>query len=136
MTEKELKSYKSLQRQAERLRDKIAAEQDREIAEVNGKVTGSSAEFPYIEQRYSVPMFEPVEYTKSCNKIREWKERLKDKECKIKVIEDFIDGIPDEETKEIFTYFFIDSMTQKEIAKLMNRAQSGISQKIKDILNV
>lgn len=131
MTEKELKQYKSLVRQAARLNKMIEAEEAKDLTEVMGKVKGSSSSFPYIEQCYSVPMYEPIECEAYWQRVNKLKAKLNDKEKKIKEIETFIDGISDETANEVFTYCFIDGMTQKEAAAIVDKTQSWVSDLIK-----
>lgn len=66
---KTLKSYQPNKRLIERCKKKIEEEQFRDIPVVNGKVTGSSHEFPYIEQRFSVEMEDPLEADKQRRNI-------------------------------------------------------------------
>ena len=53
MDRKTLESYQANKRLIERNKTKIEDEQFKEIPVVKGKVTGSSHEFPDIEQRIS-----------------------------------------------------------------------------------
>ena len=93
-----------------------------------GKVTGSSADFPYTEVRTSVQMYDPYEEENVRQQIRR-KEAdrlriLKEQE----EVEDYINGIDDPEIKEIFELHYLEGKTQQKVADEIGYTQARVSQ--------
>ena len=123
-----LESYQPNKRLIVRNKKKIEEEQFRDITTVQGKVTGSSHEFPYIEQRYTVEMDEPVEAERQRKRIVRWEEEIQKAEKEIEAVEHYISGIPDAVEREIFTYRYIDGMKVTEVADEIGYTHGRISQ--------
>ena len=134
MDKKKLKAYQANKRLRERNKKKIEDEQFRDIAVVMGKVKGSSHEFPYTEQRFSVQMNEPVESDRSQKRIKMWQQEITRAEQDIDAVEQFVSGIEDVRDKEILTYRFIDGMKAVEVAKKMGYTKGRISQIISNLV--
>lgn len=128
MDRKTLKSYQSNKRIIERSEKKIEEEQFRDIPVVKGKVTGSSHDFPYIEQRFSIEMDEPVEAEKQRRNIEKLKKGIQKAEREMEEVEKFIEGITDAGDREIFTYRFIDDMKVNEVADAVGYTHGRVSQ--------
>ena len=128
MNRKTLEGYQANKRLVERNKQKIEDEQCKDIPVVRGKVTGSSHDFPYIEQRFSVQMEEPMEVDKSQKRISKWQLEIAKAEQEIDEVEQFIGGIEDVKTKEIFTYRYIDGMKVGEIAERIGYSHGRVSQ--------
>lgn len=134
MDRKTLESYIPNKRLIERNEKKIEDERFKEIPVVKGKVTGSSHEFPYIEQRFSVEMNEPIEAEKQRRNIEKLKKGIQDAEKEMEEVEKFIEGIPDAGHREIFTYRYIDDMDVQKVADAVGYTKGRISQIIKKYL--
>lgn len=134
MDRKTLESYQSLIRLIERNEKKIEDEQFKEIPVVKGKVTGSSHDFPYIEQRFTVEMDEPAEAEKQRKNIEKLKKGIKKAEKEMEEVEKFIEGITDAGHREIFTYRYIDNMDVQKVADAVGYTKGRISQIIKKYL--
>ena len=134
MNRKMLESYKPNERLIERNRKKISDEELRELPVVRGKVKGSSHEFPYIEQNFSVEMDEPVEADQQYKRVRRWKQEISQAEKENAEIEQFIGGIPDAKDREIFRYRYIDGMKAKEVGSIVGYTHGRIFQIIKKYL--
>lgn len=134
MDRKTLKSYQPNKRLIERKKKKIEDEQFKDIPVVMGKVTGSSHEFPYIEQRYTVEMDEPNEAEQQRKKIIQWKAEIKKAEGEMEAVEHFISGITDASHREIFTYRYIDGMDVQKVADVVGYTKGRISQIISKYL--
>lgn len=130
MTEKELKDYRKLCREADDLRKRIEKEKNQEIPIINGKVRGSMREFPYIETHVGVEMYEPEVMEASMERIRRYKEKLAEAEQKKLEIEQFVEQISEPELRLIFRYRFLDGMKQEVIARKLNMTQSNVSRLI------
>jgi RNA polymerase sigma factor (sigma-70 family) len=99
-----------------------------------GKVTGSSADFPYTEVRTSVQMYDPYEEENIRRQIRRKEadrlQILKEQ----REIEEYINGIGDPEIKEIFELSFIEGKKQREVADIISIDRSRISRKVSTYL--
>lgn len=136
MTREKLKQYISLKREIASLDRAIDKLRDRasEVPEVIGKVTGSSHDFPYIEEHISVRMDDPKEADMISRRIR-IKNRRKEEAYKAAIeIEQFIAGIQDSTDRQIFEMIYLEGKKQREVAKAVGYTQGRVSQKIKDIL--
>lgn len=134
MTKKDLESYQANKRLIERNKKKIEEERLKDLPAYEGKVKGSSKEFPYTERRFSAYMNDPVEEQKSVKKIRQLQEEMKKAEEKCLEVENFIRGIKDVRIKEIFTYRFLDGAKITDTAKKIGYSHSRISQIISKFL--
>lgn len=134
MNRKTLELYKPNERLIERNRKKIEDEKMREIPVVKGKVRGSSHEFPYIEQSYTVEMDEPVEADQQYQRIRRWNQEITRAEQENEEIEQFINGIADPKAREIFQYRYLDGMKAQDIGRMVGYSKGRISQIIKKYL--
>lgn len=136
MDKKTLKKYKPNKDRLIRIENQIQELCEREPTVVMGKVTGSSADFPYTEVRTSVQMYDPYEEENVRQQIRR-KEAdrlriLKEQE----EVEDYINGIDDPEIKEIFELSFLEGKKQDEVAEIVNIDRSYVSKKISDYLKL
>ena len=134
MDKKTLKKYKPNKDRLIRIEEQIQELCERESTVVMGKVTGSSADFPYTEVRTSVQMYDPYEEENVRRQIRR-KEAdrlliLKEQ----KEVEDYINGIDDPEIKEIFELSFIEGKKQREVADIISIDRSRISRKVSTYL--
>lgn len=134
MDKRTLKKYRSNKDRLIRIEERIQELCEREPTVVMGKVTGSSADFPYTEVRTSVQMYDPYENENVRQQIRR-KEAdrlriLKEQE----EVEDYINGIDDPEIKEIFELAFVEGKKQQEVADIIGYSRGRISQIISEYL--
>lgn len=134
MKRKKLESYLVNKRVIERNKQKIEDEKYKDRPVVMGKVKGSSPDFPYIEQRFSVQMDEPVEADKINRRITEWEKEIEQAEKEIQEIEQFVSQIQDIRDREIFTYRYIDGMKVADVACMVGYTHGRISQIISKYL--
>lgn len=134
MDKKTLKKYKPNKDRLIRIENQIQELCERESTVVMGKVTGSSADFPYTEVRTSVQMYDPYEEENVRRQIgRKEADRLlilKEQ----KEVEDYINGIDDPEIKEIFELAFVEGKKQQEVADIIGYSRGRISQIISEYL--
>lgn len=136
MDKKTLKKYKPNKERLIRIENQIQELCERESTVVMGKVTGSSADFPYTEVRTSVQMYDPYEEENVRRQIRRKEtDRLRILKEQ-KEVEDYINGIDDPEIKEIFELSFIEGKKQNEVAEIVNIDRSYVSKKISDYLKL
>lgn len=134
MDRKTLKSYQPNKRLIERNKKRVEEEQLKDIPVVMGKVTGSAHEFPYIEQRFSVEMDEPLASDKRRRNIAMLNNDIRKAEKEIEAVEQFIAEIRDAGDREIFTYYSIDNMMVKEVAAAVGYTHGRVSQIISKYL--
>lgn len=134
MDRKTLKKYRSNKDRLIRIENQIQELCERESTVVMGKVTGSSADFPYTEVRTSVQMYDPYEEENIRRQIRRKESDrlriLKEQE----EVEDYINGIDDPEIKEIFELAFVEGKKQQEVADIIGYSRGRISQIISEYL--
>lgn len=134
MDKKTLKKYKPNKDRLIRIENQIQELCERESTVVMGKVTGSSADFPYTEVRTSVQMYDPYEKENVRLQIRRKESDrlliLKEQ----KEVEDYINGIDDPEIKEIFELAFVEGKKQQEVADIVGYSRGRISQIISEYL--
>lgn len=130
MDKEKLKQYIPLKKELKMLDkklEKLYARQEN-IPEVLGKVTGSSLDFPYTEVRTTVKMSEPKE-NDAIKRLIRIKEKRKEEVNRLLVeIEEFIAGIPDSITRQIFELTYIDGKKQREVATTVRYSRSRVSQ--------
>nr|DAG05050.1 MAG TPA: Protein of unknown function (DUF722) [Siphoviridae sp. ctuy39] len=134
LDKKRLKRYRGNKSRLKRIDQKITELCSREVEVVSGKVVGSSEDFPYIEVRTSVQMYDPEENDNLNKQIRRkeaerlalWKE--------VHEVEEYIENIPDPEIKEIFELSFVEGKKQQEIAEQLHIDRSYVSKKINSYL--
>ena len=131
MTRKLLESYMPNKRLIERNRNKIQDEQMKEIPTVLGKVKGSSPNFPYIEQRFTVMTEEPVEADKQAERIKRLGQEIEQAEKEVDEVEQFISAIRDTRDKEVLSLRYIEGKKAIEVAGIVGYTKGRISQIVK-----
>lgn len=131
-----LKQYTAIQREITALDKSIDKLRDRalDIPVVQGKVTGSSRDWPYIETHYTVLMDEPREADMLSRRIRIKEQRKQEAEQVALEIEQFIAGIPDSTDRQIFELIFLEGKTQQEVAEIVHLERSWVSRRIERCL--
>lgn len=134
MTRRLLEAYLPNKRLIERNRNKILDEQMKEIPTVLGKVKGSSPNFPYIEQRFTVMMDEPEEAGKQIERIKRWSLEIEQAEKEVDEVEQFISAIEDTRDKEVLSLRYIEGKKAIEVAGIVGYTKGRISQIVKKYL--
>lgn len=123
---KKYKKNKSELESLEKVLDKLKAKREG-IPIVAGKVSKSADEFPYIEQRVTVEMREPRASEQVEQRIWKKEARKRELEYQIRVVERFIDEMPEGRDKDVMEMLYLDGMTQNEIGRITGYTQSMIS---------
>lgn len=131
MTRRLLEAYLPNKRLIERNRNKIQDEQMKEIPTVLGKVKGSSPNFPYIEQHFTVMMDEPVEADKQAERIKRLGQEIEQAEKEVDEVEQFISAIKDTRDKEVLSLRYIEGKKAIEVAGIVGYTKGRISQIVK-----
>jgi len=140
ITKKQLSEYIYLAQAIERTKKSIEYLENNPPQKHYGKVYGSSKEFPYLKRSFYVSGYNGPEADKWLRKRQELHMRLEKQLSELEKlrieIEEFIQNIPDLSTRLIFTYTYIDGMTQEEVAKKLHMEQSTISKRISKYLEI
>ena len=115
-----------INRQLDRLNDRLE-----EVPMIQGKVSGSSKDYPYIESRVTVQMAEPKAASAIKDRIRKKKKRKAWLEVQISEVEEFISAMPEGIEKQVFEMVYLDDMSQGDAAEMIGYTQSMISRIIK-----
>lgn len=133
LTEKELSQYRAIKDEIELLSRKINSYDKKEDL-VTDKVKGSSRDYPYIEQNYTITGID-VRNTRKLARLRRKREikrdELIDKEAEIY---DFIYSIPDSQLRQIFILRFIDGLEYNLIGRKLHLDRTTVAKKIKKYL--
>ncbi len=134
MTEQELSQYKAIKSEIEDISYRIKRLEDRGVQMVSDRVRGSSKHFPYIEKYYYISGVDTQANVRKDRLIAELQrkrnkklEELLEMENKI---QDYIYMIPDSEIRQIFTFRYIDGLSQEEIGMKLHMDRSGVSKRI------
>mgnify|MGYP000800143416 CR=1 FL=1 len=100
---------------------------------VQGKVSGSSKDFPYIESHMTVQMAEPKAASGIKDRIREREARQKVLRNEIEEVEDFIAGFPEGIEKSVLELVYLEDMSQADVADQVGYTQARVSQIIRDV---
>ena len=130
MDKRTLRQYRPLLKEIDLLNKKLNKLQERayNVPEVLGKVTGSSKDFPYIEEHITVQMDEPKESDEISRLIRINEKRLDKAEADRLEIEQFIAAIPDSTDRQIFELSFLEGKKQREVADVVGYSRGRVSQ--------
>lgn len=140
ITKKDLEEYRLLQKSIDATKKKIDYYKKKYPRVLHGKVRGSSSEFPYIEQNFTISGCEVrgMSQEKIDQRIKELvfklQSDLKKYESKKIEIEEFLAGIEDLTVKLLFNYIYVEGMSQEEAGELIGLEQSGVSKKINKYL--
>ncbi len=138
MTEKELGQYRAIKNEIIDLNKRIDETKQGEVMSF-GTVKGSSKYFPYTPQNFHVSGIDPADTDIRQNKISKLlrqREVQRDELIKKQIeIEKYIADLNDSNSRTIFRMYFIDGMSQWQIARKIGYDQSRISQLIKQNLN-
>lgn len=115
-----------INRQLDRLNDQLE-----KVPVIQGKVSGSSKDYPYIESHVTVQMREPKAASIIKDRVRGRKKRKAWLESQISEVEEFISAMPDGVEKQIFEMVYLDDMSQGDAAEMVGYTQGRIAQIIK-----
>ena len=118
-----------INRQLDRLNDQLE-----KVPVIQGKVSGSSKDYPYIESHVTVQMREPKAASTIKDRIRGRKKRKAWLEAEISEVEEFISAMPDGMEKQIFEMVYLDDMSQGDAAEMVGYTQARVSQIMNSVL--
>ena len=134
ITKKDLENYAYLDKCIKETKKKIEFYESNPPKVEYGKVRGSSRCYPYTERSFTVSGYNGMGEDRWRERIRLLKEKLaiqmqEMEDLKLE-IEFYILDISDLTTKLIFSYAYIDGLSQEEIAEKLYLEQSTISKRI------
>lgn len=134
MDRKDFEDYQKIGPRISALQDRISKLEEMEGAYGYGVVKGSAAEFPYQPRNFHVSGYNIQKEERRTRKIRELKEKLQaeleEERARRLEVEDFINGIQDRTDNLIFTYYYLDRMSQGEVARKLCMDRSRVSRRI------
>lgn len=104
-----------------------------DVPVVQGKVSGSSKDFPYIESHMTVQMAEPKAASGIKDRIREREARQKVLQDEIEEVEDFIAELPEGIEKSVLELVYLEDMSQRDAAEAVGYSYGRVSQIITSI---
>lgn len=117
-----------IETQLEKLYDRLE-----DVPVVQGKVSGSSKDFPYIESHMTVQMAEPKAASGIKDRIREREARQRVLKHEIEEVEDFIARLPEGVEKSVLELVYLEDMSQADAADQAGYTQARVSQIIRDV---
>lgn len=135
---KDFEDYQKIGLRIGSLRDRITKLEDMAARYEYGAVRGSNPDFPYQPMSFHVSGYNIREEERKCAKIQDLKLQLeresrKEEEKRLE-IEEFINAITDRTDNLIFTYYYLDKMSQEEIARQLCIDRSRVSRRISKYL--
>lgn len=115
-----------IERQLDRLYERLER-----VPVIQGKVSGSSKDYPYIETHMTIQMAEPNVATAIKERIREKENRKEYLEAEMLEVEAYIAGLPEGIEKRVFEMVYLEDMSQVDAAEMAGYTQSMISRIIK-----
>lgn len=104
-----------------------------DVPMVQGKVSGSSKDFPYIESHMTVQMAEPKAASGIKDRIREKEARQKILRSEVEEVENFIVGLPEGIEKQVLEMVYLEDMSQRDAAEAVGYSYGRVSQIITSI---
>ena len=98
------------------------------IPTVQGKVTGSGKEFPYIEEHITVEMSAPKAETEIKRRIKEKQKRCDEIVAEKEEVELYISSLPEGLERQILEWSYFDGKSQEKIGEALGYTQGRISQ--------
>lgn len=138
LNRKDFEDYQRIGLRISSLRDRISKLEDMAARYEYGAAKGSNPDFPYQPMTFHVSGYNIRDDEKKRAKIQDLKFQLekeiqKEEEKRLE-IEDFINGITDRTDNLIFTYYYLDKMSQEEIAGKLCIDRSRVSRRISKYL--
>ena len=128
----QLRQYRYLIKEQEVLEQKIKRYRNRiaKLPDIYDKVNASDPEWPYTSVHIPVKAKPPKETEELNRLIRLNEERQQSVIELLLEIEEYIKGIPDSESRQIFEMVFIDGKTYRETGDKLNMDASTVARKI------
>lgn len=134
LSKKDFEDYQKIGLRIGALQDRIQKLEEMEAQYEYGAVKGSNPDFPYQAMNFHVAGYNIRADEKKRLKIAALKlqlgKEIEKEESKRLEVEEFINGIEDRTDNLIFTYYYLDKMSQEEIAQKLGMERSNVSRRI------
>ena len=134
LSKKDFEDYQKIGLRIGALQDRIQKLEEMEAQYEYGAVKGSNPDFPYQPMNFHVAGYNIRADEKKRLKIAALKlqlgKEIEKEESKRLEVEEFINGIEDRTDNLIFTYYYLDKMSQEEIAQKLGMERSNVSRRI------
>lgn len=131
---KDFEDYQKIGLKISSLRDRISKLEDMAVRCEIGAARGSNPDFPYQPMTFHVSGYNIRDDEKKRAKIQNLKlqleQEIRKEEEKRLEIEEFISNIANRTDNLIFTYYYLDKMSQEEVAKKLSMERSNVSKRI------
>lgn len=128
MTLESLKSYKSKKEEIEELAYRLE--------HLPEDLVGNSTIFDYRSGYPRAQIVVGTDREKFYRLSTKWRQRKEQLEDECRKVEAFIEEIPDSLTRRIFRMYYIDNMSQRQIAEKVHIDKSTVARKIEKFLKV
>lgn len=130
MTREQLESYRSMKEEIKEIEYKLLHLADGDTLVGNDVI---------MDYRSGYPVPQAVvgyDYGKHIKLTERYKKRILKLKEDVNEIEGFVEDITDSMTRRIFRMYYIEGMTQKNIAEAIHMEQSSVSKKIASFLKI
>lgn len=136
MTKKDIRQYRDLLKERDKLEARIRNREKRaaKVPIVKDKVQASMDEWPYIETHVEVEAPEPRQYSMIQKDLILLREMEKKVDQEIADLDRFIASIPESRDRQIITAVFVDGKKQKDAGIEFDLSESAVSKIISKIL--
>lgn len=133
MDKAELRQYRLLLKEQELLKKKIESYEDKmnTLPDIYDKVQASSSEWPYVSVHIPVKAKDPELAAGLRKLIKLNEQRQQEVMASLVAIEEYINGIPDSEDRQIFEMVYISGKTYKETGEVLHIETSTVAKRIK-----
>ncbi len=134
MDRKTLEEYQLMEQRIQTKKDRIQRLKNMAAQVEHGVVRGSNHDFPYQSMSFHVSGYniqdDEKRHYRIYNLTRTLEEDIKTTEQRRLEVEEFIEGITDMTDQLIFTYIYLEDMTQEQAARKLHMDQSQVSRRI------
>lgn len=128
MTKEQLEQYKSKKAEIAELQYKLS-----HLGEGDSMIGNSTI----MDYRTGYPMPQTVigvDWERYDNSKARYRHRLQKLQEECEEVEKYVEAIEDSLTRRIFRMYYMDGLTQEQVAKAVHMHRSGVSKKISDFL--
>lgn len=134
MDRKTLEEYQLMEQRIQTKKDRIQRLKDMAAQVEHGVVRGSNSDFPYQPMSFHVSGYniqdDEKRHYRIYNLTRTLEEDIKATEQRRLEVEEFIEEITDMTDQLIFTYIYLEDMTQEQAGRKLHMDQSQVSRRI------
>lgn len=134
MDRKTLEEYQLMEQRIRTKRKRIEKLKSRTAQLEHGVVRGSNQEFPYEPRSFHVSGYniqaDERQRRRVCNLMANLEKDIAETQQRRLEVEEFIEGITDTTDQLVFTYIYLDGLTQEQVARRLHMDRSRVSRRI------